>query len=79
MPPALVFIYCDHAYEAVAADIRGARKIGARVICGHDCDADRFPRIVRAVVEAGGAARRVGTLRVLTGPQDGRAAAESPT
>jgi hypothetical protein len=79
MPPALVFIDGDRADETVAADIRGARKIGARVICGHDYDGDRFSGIVRAVDEGGGAVRRVGTLKVRTGPQDGRAAAESPT
>jgi hypothetical protein len=62
MPPALVFIYGDSADETVAADIRGVRKIRARVICGHDYDGDHFPGIVPVIDEAGGAARRVGTL-----------------
>lgn len=62
MPSALVLNYGEHAYEAVAGDIRGARKIGAPVICGHDHDGDRFLGVVRAVDEGGGAVRRVGTL-----------------
>jgi hypothetical protein len=62
MPRAPVFIDGDRADETVAADIRGVSKIGARVICSHDYDGDRFPGIVRAVDEGGGAVRRVGTL-----------------
>ncbi len=71
-PPSLVFIDGDHAYEAVAADIRGARKIGARAICGHDYDAARFPGVARAVDEAGGARKLVGTLWLLSGSPDCR-------
>ena len=66
-PPALMFIDGDHSYEAVAADIRGSRQIGAQVICGHDYDPKLFPGIARAVDENGGVARREGTLWVLAG------------
>ncbi len=64
-PPALVFIDGDHSYEAIAADIRGSRQIRAQVICGHDYAPKIFPGIARAVDEAGGIARREGTLWVL--------------
>ena len=62
MPLALVFIHGDGADVEVAAGIRGANRIGGRVICGHEYDENRLPGIVGAVDEGGGAVRWVGTL-----------------
>jgi hypothetical protein len=75
--PALAFIDGDHAYAAVAADIRGAKAIGARLICGHDYDPVRFAGVARAVDEAGGPRRLVGTLWHLKPARDERAATRS--
>jgi len=65
--PSLVFLDADHGYEATRADIAWALRAGARCICGHDYDADKFPGVVQAVEELGGCAERVETLWLLRG------------
>lgn len=65
--PSLVFLDADHGYEATRADIAWALRAGARCICGHDYDADKFPGVVQAVEELGGCAKRVETLWLLRG------------
>ena len=62
--PSLVFIDADHTYEATLSDIRQARRIGARIICGHDY-CDLHAGVMRAVDESGGAAERCGSVWVL--------------
>ncbi len=63
-PPALVFIDASHEYHDVSGDIAGAKRIGARIICGHDYH-PRFPGVVRAVGEAGGPERLLDSMWVL--------------
>ncbi len=65
LSPALIFIDADHEYEAVKMDIEGAKKLGAKIICGHDYDERRCPGVVKAVDEYGGPKRLVGSLWVL--------------
>jgi hypothetical protein len=62
--PSLVFIDADHSYEATLSDIREARRIGTRIICGHDY-CDLHPGVVRAVDESGGAERLCGSVWAL--------------
>ena len=62
--PTLVFCDAVHTYQATAADIAWARRIGARQIAGHDYAAEH-PGVVQAVVEAGGPDRLVGSLWTL--------------
>ena len=62
--PALVFLDAGHGYESTRDDIAWARGAGARVICGHDYTED-WPGVVRAVKEAGGPSRLVGSVWVL--------------
>jgi predicted O-methyltransferase YrrM len=63
-PPALVFLDAIHSYEETAGDILWARRARAGLVCVHDY-AKGFPGVIRAVDEAGGAARLVGSLAVL--------------
>ena len=63
-PPALAFLDAIHTYEETAKDIAAARKVGARLIAGHDYSLE-FPGVMRAVDEAGGPRERVGTVWVL--------------
>jgi hypothetical protein len=62
--PSLVFIDADHTYEATLSDIRQARRIGSRIICGHDY-CDLHPGVIRAVDESGGPARLCGSVWAL--------------
>ena len=62
--PSLVFIDADHSYEATISDIKAAKRIGARIICGHDY-CDFFPGVMRAVDESGGAVRLCGSVWAL--------------
>jgi len=65
--PSMVFLDADHGYEATRADIAWAQRVGAIIISGHDFG-DPSSDVGRAVVEAGGAARRVEGLWALNGP-----------
>ncbi len=65
-PPAMVFLDADHAYEPTKADIAWAKSVGAKIICGHDYKPEH-PGVVRAVEEAGGAVKRVGSVWRLPG------------
>ncbi|CAN5350720.1 hypothetical protein BH10PLA2_BH10PLA2_11170 [soil metagenome] len=62
--PSLVFFDSIHDYEATKADIAWARKVGAKIIAGHDYH-EAFPGVVRAVTEAGGLGARAGVVWTL--------------
>jgi hypothetical protein len=64
-PPGLFFCDAHHDYEPTLRDLVWARKIGAKIICGHDYDEKLFPGVVQAVREVGGAHKIVGSLFVL--------------
>jgi hypothetical protein len=53
--PALFFCDADHGYEATKADLVWARSVNAKIICGDDYSQAKFPGVVRAVEEMGGA------------------------
>jgi len=63
-PPSLVFCDAIHTYEETRADIAWARRVGAKLIAGHDYS-DEFPGVVQAVDEAGGPERLAGSLWAL--------------
>ena len=63
-PPGLVLLDANHSYESTLEDLLWAKKSGAAIICGHDHN-DRFPGVMRAVIETGGVAEIVGSLYVL--------------
>ena len=60
-PPGLVFLDANHSYESTKADLVWARKVGAALVCGHDYS-QKFPGVMKAVQECGGAKKVVGTL-----------------
>ena len=60
-PPAMVFMDADHGYEPTREDIAWARRVKAHIICGHDYGPE-FPGVIRAVEEAGGPTKLVGSL-----------------
>ena len=49
--PSMVFLDADHSYEAVRDEIAWAKKLGVRLVCGHDYGNPRFG-VTRAVDEA---------------------------
>ena len=51
--PALVFLDAIHTYEETKIDIEWARRIGAKIIAGHDYS-DQFPGVKQIVDECGG-------------------------
>lgn len=51
--PALVFLDAMHDYEETKKDILWARRVGAKIICGHDYGPD-FPGVIQIVDELGG-------------------------
>lgn len=61
----LFFCDADHRYEATKSDLLWAKKIGAKVICGHDYDHERHAGVARAVDELGGPSKLAGSLFVL--------------
>jgi hypothetical protein len=61
-PPAMVFLDAKHSYEETSADIAWARRIMAKVVCGHDY---RIEGVRKAVEEAGGAKEIGGSIWVL--------------
>ncbi len=63
-PPAMVFLDADHSYEATMQDIKWARSVGAKVVCGHDY-CEKSPGVIQAVDESGGVAEIVKSLWVL--------------
>ena len=63
--PSLVFLDANHSYEETRKDIEWARRIGAKIIAGHDyCDVFGVPR---AVEEAGGRIASADSVWVLNG------------
>lgn len=63
--PGLFFCDANHDYQPTLDDLTWARSVGAKIICGHDYDPDKFPGVVRAVKELGGASKIVGSIFVL--------------
>jgi hypothetical protein len=63
--PSLFFCDADHGYEATKADLEWARSLGVDIICGDDYSQERFPGVVRAVEEMGGAKKVVDELFLL--------------
>jgi len=64
-PPGLFFCDADHSYEATKADLTWAKSVGAGIICGDDYSEAKFPGVVQAVREMGGAKKVVDELFVL--------------
>jgi predicted O-methyltransferase YrrM len=62
--PGLVFLDANHSYESTKEDILWAQRVGSAIICGHDHSA-RFPGVIRAVEECGGASEIVESVFVL--------------
>jgi len=62
--PGLVFLDANHGYESTKRDIEWAMSSGAEIVCGHD-HRDRFPGVIRAVEECGGASEIVGSIFVM--------------
>ncbi|MFB0565204.1 MAG: class I SAM-dependent methyltransferase [Candidatus Aminicenantaceae bacterium] len=57
--PSLVFLDADHSYESTLEDLKWAKRVGAKVICGHDYK-EQTPGVIQAVNEVcGGAPSRV--------------------
>lgn len=62
--PSMVFLDAWHDYEETKKDIEWARRVGAKIIAGHDyCDA--FPGVKQIVDECGGPRELGGTVWVL--------------
>ncbi len=62
--PAMVFFDSIHDYETTRADIAWARRVGAKIISGHDYH-EAFPGVMQAVAEAGGPGARAGVVWTL--------------
>lgn len=62
--PGLVFLDANHGYESTKEDILWAQSVGAEIVCGHDYR-EKFPGVIRAVEECGGAERIVGSVFVM--------------
>lgn len=60
--PALFFCDANHGYEETLADLQWAKQIGADIICGDDYAPIKFPGVIRAVNEVGGAKKIVDEL-----------------
>lgn len=63
-PPAMVFLDAWHDYEETKKDIEWARRVGAKIIAGHDY-CDEFAGVKQAVDEFGGPRERAATVWVL--------------
>jgi len=63
-PPGLVFLDANHGYESTKEDILWAQSVGAEIVCGHDYR-EKFPGVIQAVEECGGAEQVVGTVFVM--------------
>ena len=62
--PSLVFLDAIHTYEETKVDIEWARRIGAKIIAGHDYS-DAFPGVKKIVDECGGPRERSASVWVL--------------
>src|SRR5436190_9512406 len=62
--PSLVFLDAIHTYEETKLDIEWAKRIGAKIIAGHDYS-DDFPGVKRVVDEFGGPRARSASVWVL--------------
>lgn len=60
--PGLFFCDANHDYEPTLHDLKWAREIGAKIICGHDYN---MLGVKQAVDELGGAVKLVGTIFVI--------------
>lgn len=67
-PPGMVFLDAHHSYESTREDIRWAQSAGAAIICGHDYR-EKFPGVIRAVEECGGAETVVGSVFLMRTPE----------
>lgn len=63
-PPAMVFLDAMHDYEETKKDIEWAKRVGAKIISGHDYCA-KFPGVIRVVDEFGGPRRLGGSVWAL--------------
>jgi hypothetical protein len=63
-PPAMVFLDAIHTYEETKRDIQWAKKVGAKIIAGHDY-CDKFPGVIQVVDEFGGPRERIASVWVL--------------
>lgn len=62
--PSMVFLDAIHDYPETKKDIEWAKRVGAKIIAGHDyCDA--FPGVVQIVDECGGPRQLGGTVWAL--------------
>lgn len=62
--PAMVFLDAWHDYEETKKDIEWSKRVGARIISGHDY-CDEFAGVKRIVDEMGGPRELAGTVWVL--------------
>lgn len=62
--PSMVFLDAMHDYEETKKDIEWSRRIGAKIIAGHDY-CDEFAGVKRVVDEFGGARELAGTVWAL--------------
>jgi len=59
--PSLVFLDAMHDYEETKKDIVWAKRVGAKIISGHDYGPD-FPGVVKIVHEMGGPSELAGSV-----------------
>lgn len=62
--PSLVFLDAIHTYEETKLDIEWARRVGAKIIAGHDYS-DAFPGVKQIVDECGGPREQSASVWVL--------------
>ena len=62
--PSMVFLDAWHDYEETKKDIAWARRVGAKIIAGHDY-CDEFPGVKRIVDECGGPRKLAATVWAL--------------
>jgi hypothetical protein len=62
--PAMVFLDAWHDYDETKKDIEWAKRVGARIISGHDY-CDEFPGVKQIVDEYGGPKELAGTVWIL--------------
>jgi hypothetical protein len=63
-PPSMVFLDAIHTYEETKLDIEWARRVGAKIIAGHDYS-DQFPGVKQVVDEFGGPRKSAASVWVL--------------
>ncbi len=62
--PSMVFLDAIHTYEETKLDIEWARRVGAKIIAGHDYS-DQFPGVKQVVDEFGGPRKTAASVWVL--------------